>query len=74
MLLIPELQINKIPVYAEIDLRNISVNNTLIASNSTFIIPPDDDERSKLSKFITKTFREKILKEKTSLDSPLKRL
>jgi len=67
-----EIGFTKIPVYAEIDLKVVSVNNTLIASNSTFTISPYDDERSKLSRFIAKAFREKILKENTSQDSPLK--
>jgi hypothetical protein len=67
-----EIELKKIPVFAEIDLRGISVSNTLVASNSTFIISPYDDERSNLSRFIAKTFRQKILKENTSKDSPLK--
>jgi len=68
----PEIQLKKIPVYAEIDLKGGVVSNTLVASDSTFIIPPYDDERSNLSRFIAKTFRQKILKENTSKDSPLK--
>ena len=67
-----EIGFTKIPVYTEIDLKIVSVNNTLIASNSSFTISPYDDERSKLSRFIAKAFREKILKENTSQDSPLK--
>ncbi|MCX6320911.1 MAG: hypothetical protein NTX93_03790 [Bacteroidia bacterium] len=68
----PEIQLKKIPVYAEIDLKERSVSNTLVASNSNLIIPTYDDERSNLSRFIAKTFRQKILKENISLDSPLK--
>jgi len=67
-----EIQLTKIPFYKKIDLKTRSVSNTLVASNSNLIIPGDDDERSNLSKFIAKTFREKILKETTSKNSPLK--
>ncbi|MFA5817793.1 MAG: hypothetical protein WC854_00760 [Bacteroidales bacterium] len=67
-----EIQLTKIPFYAEIDLKKRSVSNTLVASNSNLIIPTYDDERSNLSRFFAKTFREKILKENISLDSPLK--
>ncbi|TAL63168.1 MAG: hypothetical protein EPN88_12625, partial [Bacteroidetes bacterium] len=68
----PGIDPDKIPVYAEIAIKGISVNNTLIAYNSTFNIPVYDDGRSKIGKFIAKTIREKILKEKTPKDSPLK--
>jgi hypothetical protein len=62
----------KIPVFAEIQLNGGIVNNTLVAYNSVFKIPAYDDERSNFSRFIAKTFREKILRENTSADSPLK--
>ncbi|MCX6254347.1 MAG: hypothetical protein NTV31_07710 [Bacteroidia bacterium] len=68
----PEIQLNKIHVSAKIYLKRESISNKLVASNSTFIIPSYDDGRSNLGKFIAKTFREKILKEKTSKDNPLK--
>jgi hypothetical protein len=68
----PEMELKKIPVYAEIDLRGNIISNTLVASKYTFIIPPFVDERSNLSKFIAKTFRQKILKENILQDSPLK--
>ena len=67
-----EIQLTKISFYAKIDLKVRSVSNTLIASNSNLIIPEVDDERSNISKFIAKTFREKILKETSSKNSPLK--
>ena len=69
---IPEIQLDKIPVYAEIKLNSEIIRNTIVAPNLNFILPPYYDERSKLSKFIAKTFREKILKENTSEDGPLK--
>jgi hypothetical protein len=68
----PGIELKKIAFYADIDLKGISVSNTLVASNTTFIISPYDDERSNLSRLIAKTFREKILKETTAKDSPLK--
>jgi hypothetical protein len=46
--------------------------NNLVALNQTIAAPLFDDGRSKISRFIAKTFREKILKEKTAKDSPLK--
>ena len=69
---VPEIQLKKIPVSAEIDLKRGIVSNTLVASNSTFIVRSYDDERSNLSRFLAKTFRQKILKENTLKDSPLK--
>jgi hypothetical protein len=69
---LPLTLLNKIPVSPEIDLKVETIPNTLIALNYTVAIPEYDDGRSKLSKFIAKTFREKILKEKTAKDSPLK--
>lgn len=54
---------------------NINSENTgpaLIASTIKYNEPVYDDERSKLSRFIAKTFRNKILKEKQFGDEPLK--
>ena len=68
----PEIQLTKIPFYTKIDLKTISVSNTLVASDANLRIPGDDDGRSNLSRFISKTFREKILKETSSKNSPLK--
>ncbi len=67
-----EIQVKKVPVFEEIDLKGDFIRNTLIASNTNSNIPLDEDDRSKLSRFIAKTFREKILKETSSIDSPLK--
>jgi hypothetical protein len=58
----PEQKVNKVPVFAEINLNTISVSNTLIANNSTLSPSTSDDGRSKLSRFLAKNFREKILK------------
>ena len=50
----------------------ITINNTLISNNLILSFPKYDDGRSRISRFIARTFREKILRENTSLDSPLK--
>lgn len=68
----PLPMLDKIPVSAEIEFKNETISKNLIALNATINIPVYDDGRSKLSKFIAKTFREKILKENTKKDSPLK--
>jgi hypothetical protein len=67
-----QITINKIPVYARIDLKKEIISNTLVASNTTIYIPEAEDNRSDFGRFISKTFREKLLKEKTPADSPLK--
>jgi DNA-binding transcriptional ArsR family regulator len=69
---LPLTLLNKIPVSKEIGLRKETISNTLIALNYTIVVPEYDDGRSRLSKFIAKTFREKILNEKKAKDSPLK--
>jgi len=67
-----EIAISKVPVYTQIDLRKGVASNALIESNSTVAIPDVKDERSQVGKFISKTFREKLLREKAPADSPLK--
>lgn len=62
--------IEKITVHSSIHLRE-SIPGYLITSNSTFTTPVPDDGRSKISKFLAKTFREKLLREKSPKDSPL---
>jgi hypothetical protein len=62
----------KISVPVKILLGGKLVTDNLITLNSPKTIPEYDDGRSKLNKFIAKTFREKILKEKTTNDTPLK--
>jgi len=67
-----QITVNKIPVYTRIDLKKEINSNTLVASNTTIYIPEAEDNRSDFGRFISKTFREKLLKEKTPPDSPLK--
>jgi hypothetical protein len=64
--------LKKAPVSYQIDLKGNTIPNNLIAFQPTFKIPVYDDDRSKLNRFISKTFREKILKEKSAKDTPLK--
>lgn len=47
-------------------------HQNLIASNNDFIVQSPEDERNGLSKFIARTFREKLLKDKNSGDEPIK--
>lgn len=61
----------KVSFDTEIELRTVILNNSLIASNSDLYIPADD-ERSNVSRFMAKIFREKILKEELSPDKPLR--
>jgi hypothetical protein len=67
-----EIPVTKVPAFTEIILKEKIISNTLVAFNSKLIPPAYDDEQSKLSKFIAKTFREKILKETVTKDGPLK--
>ena len=64
--------INKIFVSKSISLRGETIPNVLIALNPITTLPEYDDGRSKLSRFIARAFREKILKETRPKDSPLK--
>jgi hypothetical protein len=67
-----KMTINKVPVYRNVDMVKGIASDKIIASNTRFIIPDAEDERNKIGKFISKTIREKLLKEKTPPDSPLK--
>lgn len=64
--------INKINFSSDLVLSESIASNTLMASGITFSVPEEDDGRSNVSRFISKTFREKILREKAAPDSPLK--
>ena len=58
--------------HRQVNINTSSLPNTLVALSSPQIIPVIDDGRSRLVKFLARNFREKILKEKTTRDSPLK--
>ena len=74
---IPDIPISKVTIFPKIDLNLQKPDYTLIASNNTYIKSQYeyDDGRSRLSKFIARTFREKILKSEpynAYNESPLK--
>jgi hypothetical protein len=66
------LTLNKVPVHPQVNLVKKTAGETLIASNPTITMPDAGNERSKAGRFISRTFREKLLKEKTPPDTPLK--
>ncbi|MBN2863408.1 MAG: hypothetical protein JXN62_09625 [Bacteroidales bacterium] len=69
----PPPAILKIPLDIEVSFNKPIHDYTLIASNNNFVMPEyQDDDRSKLNKFITRTFREKILREDAVSEEPLK--
>ena len=67
-----EIKVDKVPVYKHFDIGMGIPGNSLIASNPPLSIPKARDEMSRTGKFISKTFREKFLREKNPADSPLK--
>ena len=73
--ILPVPKVTRIPELSKTTLISETTGNMLIASNNNFIKPANviyDDERSRLSRFIARTFREKILKEDKPVDTPLK--
>jgi hypothetical protein len=62
----------KVPLFDNPEIRKDIINNRLIASTQTIDIPEDQNERSRVGRFVSRTFREKFLKEKTPAESPLK--
>jgi len=67
-----EPEIQKIHYNREPGLNQNPVTTTLIASSLETITPYYDDGRSNISRFLAKTFRNKVLKEDISRDTPLK--
>jgi len=68
---IKEIHINKIAVHDNVKLQEETGSNSLVASTVSFNAPEVKEERMKPGKFIAKTFREKILKEKKTDDTPI---
>ena len=61
--------------FTSLPLISVSTENispALIATTNNYTEPAYDDERSRLSRFLARTFREKILKDKRAADAPLK--
>jgi len=67
-----ETGIHRINFNTQIDLKNEISTLNLIASGTTIIIQEEDNGRNNFGKYLAKTFREKILKEKTPPDAPIK--
>ena len=68
---IPEFRIDTFPDFI-IDLKTKPSEYSLIASTIDIKEVLYDDERNRLSKFIARVFREKILKEEPGSDAPVK--
>lgn len=66
--IIPE----KISVNSSINLEELNIDNKLIASALKIKVLHREDTRSNIGRLLAKTFREKILKENTKLDTPLR--
>lgn len=67
-----EIPVVKIEVQAEINLFQATEGNKLVASSLSPVAVDYDDGRSNIRKFIARTFRDKILREKKVNDTPLK--
>jgi hypothetical protein len=61
-----------VPVFAVAVLKEGNRSNILVASGYNFIPTVYDDDGNRLGRFIARTFRERILKEPPSADTPLK--
>jgi hypothetical protein len=68
----PVNKISGIPELSKTEMILWTPENILVASNNNFTEPVYDEDRSRLSRFIARTFREKILKEKIPAETPLK--
>jgi hypothetical protein len=67
---IPEVK--TIVLHPDIELSRVPSKNRLVASNFPTILIVDEDFRNSIGRFIARNFREKLLKEETPPDSPLK--
>jgi hypothetical protein len=69
---IREMSIEKVPVYSQVDLGKEMTGKGLVQSFPKSEISVTGDEKRHAGRLISKTFREKFLKEKTPADTPLK--
>jgi hypothetical protein len=69
--MMPEFRIRSMPAF-NVDLKMEPMKNSLIASIIEAKEPLDYDGRSRFSRFIARTFRDKILKDETGSDTPVK--
>jgi hypothetical protein len=68
----PSIILTRIPVSVRANIEKPFIPGTLIAINSRIQIVEEDDGRPRFGKLLAKTFRQKILKENTAKDSPVK--
>ncbi len=69
---IREAPVNKIIIQSPAAFNTSLTPDKLIAINPAFRIPPEEEERSTIARFISKNFREKILKVESPADNPLR--
>jgi hypothetical protein len=68
----PRITLNRIAFSQNINLEKPVIQGTLISINSSILIAEEDDGRPRFGRFLAKAFRQKLLKENTAKDSPLK--
>jgi hypothetical protein len=68
----PRVILNRIPVSEKVIIEKPLLPGTLISINSKIQSAEEDDGRPRFGRFLAKAFRQKILKENTTKDSPLK--
>jgi hypothetical protein len=69
---VTEISLKKIPVRVKSDLAMINQSNILITSSLPHVSYDFEEGRSNVGRFLARTFREKILKDKTTSDTPIR--
>lgn len=67
-----DLKVYRAPVSASINFKEKMIPDALVACKSSFSLQKAEDGRSKIGRSVSKLFREKLLKEKSPPDTPLK--
>ena len=67
---IPEVK--TIVLHTDLELSSLPSNNRLVACNFPSVITEEEEDRSSIGRFIARNFREKLLREETPPDTPLK--
>jgi hypothetical protein len=68
---IMEVGVRKVPVPPLTEIKDHMIPSSLVAARGTDFHSQAEYEGSKIGRFVSKTFREKLLKEKTPAESPL---
>jgi hypothetical protein len=68
----PKIIVNRISAPERLTIGNPVIPGTLISLDSRILVPEEDDGRPRFGRLLAKAFRQKILKENTTKDSPLK--